>query len=109
MARKYPRFIFSDPPNTKSPGPFIIHTLEPRFIVRVARCPNNDPGEMTHNGKYILFFLDKVDRDKKLIRASDAMFKWIDTQVADKTIEIPYTMEVDGEIKIVPPNEIHLI
>jgi hypothetical protein len=32
MARKYPRFLLANPSNTKSSGPFIIHTLEPRFI-----------------------------------------------------------------------------
>jgi hypothetical protein len=35
MARQYPRFIFSNPQNTKSKGPFVIHTLEPRFIAKV--------------------------------------------------------------------------
>lgn len=34
MAKKFPRFLFSDPTNTKQRGPFIIHTLEPRFICR---------------------------------------------------------------------------
>lgn len=34
MARNYPRFLFSDPKNTKSEGPFIVHTLEPRFILK---------------------------------------------------------------------------
>src|ERR1700744_995911 len=34
MARKYPRFLLSNPNNTKSDGPFIIHTLEPQFIVK---------------------------------------------------------------------------
>lgn len=35
MARKFPRFLFSNPKNTKSEGPFIIHTMEPRFIAKV--------------------------------------------------------------------------
>jgi len=34
MARKYPKFLWSDPPNTKSEGPFIIHTQIPRFIAK---------------------------------------------------------------------------
>ncbi len=110
MARKYPRFLFSDPQNTKSQGPFIVHTIDPIFIVRVAKCPNRDPGRMTHNGKYILFFLDDVERDNKLINATDAMFKWIDAQVAAGEIEIPYTMEMKpGDIRIVSPEDAHLI
>lgn len=35
MARKYPKFLWSDPNNTKSQGPFIIHTQHPRFLVKV--------------------------------------------------------------------------
>ncbi len=34
MAREYPRFLFSNPQNTKSKGPFIIHCLEPRLIFK---------------------------------------------------------------------------
>jgi len=34
MLRGYPRFLFSNPTNVKSEGPFIIHTLEPQFIVK---------------------------------------------------------------------------
>jgi hypothetical protein len=32
MARAYPRFIYSHVTNAKSPGHFIVHTLEPRCI-----------------------------------------------------------------------------
>lgn len=35
MSRKYPRFLFSNPKDTKSPGPFIVHTLEPQLIAVV--------------------------------------------------------------------------
>ena len=35
MARLYPRFIYSDPQDTKSKGPFIIHTLFPQLIAKV--------------------------------------------------------------------------
>lgn len=34
MARKYPKFLWSNPTNTKSEGPFIIHTQKPRFIAK---------------------------------------------------------------------------
>ena len=36
MARPYPRFIYSDPQDTKSAGPFIIHTLHPQLIAKVS-------------------------------------------------------------------------
>lgn len=34
MARKYPKFLWSNPSKTKSSGPFIVHTQHPRFIVQ---------------------------------------------------------------------------
>ena len=37
MAREYPRFIFSNPKNTKSEGPFLVHTLDPYIIFKVHR------------------------------------------------------------------------
>lgn len=35
MKRNYPRFLYSNPQNTKSKGPFIVHTLPPRIIMRI--------------------------------------------------------------------------
>jgi hypothetical protein len=35
MGRQYPRFLFSNPKDTKSAGPFIVHTIEPRLIAKV--------------------------------------------------------------------------
>lgn len=35
MARSYPRFIYSDPKNSKSSGPFCVHLLYPRFICKI--------------------------------------------------------------------------
>jgi len=39
MAREYPRFLFSNPQNTKSKGPFIVHCLEPFCIFRLTSKP----------------------------------------------------------------------
>ena len=90
MARGYPRFLFSNPQNVKTPGPFVVHCLEPRFIVRVDTCPNYDKGDMTHNGKYILFFPDGYpERNQKLYDATDALYKWLDNQIAAGEIQLP--------------------
>lgn len=35
MARQFPQFLFSNPKNTKSKGPFIIHTLLPISIIKI--------------------------------------------------------------------------
>lgn len=32
MAKKFPRFLYSDPTNVKEKGPYIVHTLDPQFI-----------------------------------------------------------------------------
>lgn len=42
MSREYPRFIFSNPKNTKSKGPFIVHLLKPRFICRLVNDNKED-------------------------------------------------------------------
>ncbi len=44
MARGYPRFLFSNPQNTKSKGPFLVHTLEPKFIAQVVVKDNQYSG-----------------------------------------------------------------
>jgi hypothetical protein len=41
MARLYPRFIFSDPQNTKSPGPFIVHLLDPVVVFKLTGTRRN--------------------------------------------------------------------
>jgi hypothetical protein len=90
MPRSYPRFLFSDPKNIKSKGPFIVHTLNPRFIVRVDTIPNYDKGDMTHNGKYILFFLDgKPPYTDELEEATEALYKWLDAQIKLGEIKLP--------------------
>ncbi len=35
MTKHFPRFIYSNPENTKSKGPFIIHTRFPKVILKV--------------------------------------------------------------------------
>lgn len=37
MAREYPRFLFSQSINTKHPGYYLIHLLEPRVVASVQR------------------------------------------------------------------------
>jgi hypothetical protein len=88
MARITPRFLFSEAKNTKKPGQFIIHTLDPILIVGVAKCPNKDAGLMTHNGKYILFFQDGFEHSEEMEKITDAMFKWIEAQECIGAIKI---------------------
>lgn len=43
MARQTPRFLYSNPQNSKSKGPFIIHTIEPRLIAKIVYGCKEDP------------------------------------------------------------------
>jgi hypothetical protein len=40
MAREYPRFLFSKSINTKHPGNYLTHTLEPRVIASIQKINN---------------------------------------------------------------------
>ena len=80
MSRIFPRFLFSEANNVKSSGQFITHTLDPMFVVRVAKLPNYDTGISTHNGKYILFFQNEITVTKKFSDTTNALFKWIEAQ-----------------------------
>lgn len=43
MARNYPRFLFDESPNAKTPGPYIVHLLSPRFVIRLIDIKKEDP------------------------------------------------------------------
>ena len=80
MARAYPRFLFSNPKDTKSPGPFVIHLLEPRFIARVEVI------ERPH--LYNLHLLECFDRE---VLETDPEFEaatiWFYAQIKKGTIK----------------------
>jgi len=86
MARKYPRFLFSDPQNTKSPGPFIIHTIYPRGIFRVFQT----------DGKVDLEILEfwepefKTDADAQaaVIPLLIDVTEWLSSQIKSRQIQI---------------------
>lgn len=97
MARQYPRFLFSNPTNTKSKGPFVIHTLEPRLIFKVHH-PDTSEEEInlisektivvrTSEGSPYLELLDPFpDTDKAKVALVDAIL-WIDNQYYNKKIQ----------------------
>lgn len=82
MSREYPRFLFSNPHNTKSKGPFIIHTLDPMFIVKVTRTPLYAENLQTITDGTINFtFFEHHTPSKKLSEITDAMYKWLYAQI----------------------------
>ena len=49
MARHFPRFLFSNPKNTKSEGPLIISTIPPLIICKVHL---NESKEVYHDSSF---------------------------------------------------------
>jgi hypothetical protein len=90
MKREYPRFLFSDPTNTKSPGPFIVHTLSPRKIFRV-HWGDSERG-------FILYDLQdasdpcKPGESGDIIRAAE---QWLSAQLKCGVIKNPMKISKD--------------
>ena len=61
MSRGYPRFLFSNPQNTKEPGPFVVHLLFPKCICKVY---DFDKVQKTFSIKEIRFF-DECNGEEK--------------------------------------------
>jgi hypothetical protein len=95
MARKFPRFLFSNPLNTKSPGPFVVHLLEPRLVFRVWHPDtqqsqfNLSPGEnhivqRGREGEPFIQLLDKIETttppDWKIQKAIYVTADWVADQ-----------------------------
>lgn len=82
MAREYPRFLFSNPTNTKSPGPFIIHTLKPSCIFRVKKFAFND------------FALESLDflcdgrMPDEILPIKEQAKKWLTSQIISGDIKL---------------------
>jgi hypothetical protein len=83
MARDYPRFLYSNPQNTKSKGPFIVHTLFPRAIIKIYN--SNESMVITPNGHYgkyyyiILLDIDECDEETPRQILSEA-YSWFSHQ-----------------------------
>jgi hypothetical protein len=75
MAREYPRFIYSNPTNTKSKGPFIIHLLEPRLLFKV-------------DSRQSLTCLDVVSDTNEAEQIKQAAIKWLSSQIITGEISL---------------------
>lgn len=71
MARKYPKFLWSDPNNTKSEGPFIIHTQYPRFIVKPSIDERRELYHLTN-----LDVWDEVDSIQEVKKIQQLIPRW---------------------------------
>lgn len=90
MARYFPRFLYSNPQNSKSTGPFIVHLLEPRIVFKVVF----DQQEVINgiNGEYSGFtgvlLLDKVPYTKKIQGIAVAAVTWFEGNLEDGQLDI---------------------
>jgi hypothetical protein len=83
MARNYPRFLYSNPQNTKSEGPFIVHTIFPRSIFKVHR-KNPPQVAFVHglHGKFLsveLLDIQECTDDEKRQLTGEA-YQWFNSQ-----------------------------
>ena len=80
--RSYPRFLFSDPQNVKSPGPFIIHTIEPRMIFKI----------IVGNNAYNVEMIDdwSIHAGKNIEKLRSEALDWLLSQIISNEIILPY-------------------
>ncbi len=75
MARKYPKFLWSNPTNTKSDGPFIIHTQRPRFIAK----PHFTEQRYFHSISILEMWDDDLGPfDPEVNEAKAELFQWFE-------------------------------
>jgi hypothetical protein len=99
MAKQYPRFLFSNPQNTKSKGAFVIHTSEPHIIIGV--YGNVMDGSKFEWSKFIepkpqfMYLIalltkrpTKFEEAKKFYETLDDMVEWLRFQIKNDHITI---------------------
>lgn len=94
--RDYPRFLFSNPKNTKSKGPFIIHCLPPRLIIKITPHGTSQPSVFTINSTtrvgHDLEIVDVWEKtevsNSELLNVLSAAEKWLHSQYLSKSIEL---------------------
>ena len=84
MARGYPQFIYSNPKNTKSKGPFLVRTLFPKalFLITKRKSPS-------HRYPQDCVILEKWDEasEKDYEEAQLLANMWLDRQIKSGEIE----------------------
>lgn len=81
MARGYPKFLFSNPKNTKDEGPFVVHTVPPHFIAKLN----------VHKGKvagHQIMVWDSSVFNPDLDKAVQRMDSWLKAQIKNGEIEL---------------------
>lgn len=74
MAKQFPRFLISNATNTKIKGPFIVHTLPPKFICKPLFDEKRNLVDITH-----IEMFNEEDKSLKYVNAHsvfDEMKEW---------------------------------
>lgn len=83
MARQYPRFLYSNPKNTKSEGPFLIHMLPPRKLWRIEWQFSS----LDFNLHEIETWGDEYSNHAEYIKIHRAAVDWLTSQLMTKAIK----------------------
>lgn len=81
MPRSYPRFLFSNPKNVKTEGPYIVHLLQPKRLYKVhwlMQYPDFQLVEIPDWG-------DTCSLHEQTNTMKDAT-RWLDSQIKTKAI-----------------------
>lgn len=105
--RPFPRFLYSNPSNTKSEGPFIVHTIEPKGILVIDEINFSDPKiYFDESGKPVSQTIDVLNFKMKFIEVwdeypdfikeqiCDRASLWLKRQILEKQIPSPWTSEI---------------
>jgi hypothetical protein len=95
MSKQFPRFLFSNPQNTKSEGPFVISTFHPIIICQVYKSnnPEFEPALMPKYRNVYARFLDVLDTNlpytsEDIQSSAYAIAKWVYFQVESGFIKL---------------------
>ncbi|HYC29548.1 MAG TPA: hypothetical protein VEB42_12035 [Chitinophagaceae bacterium] len=90
MARQYPRFLFSDPQNTKSKGPFIVYTLHPRIIFKLFFPKDGEPVPENSVVSPLagLTLLDKIEFTENIHDIAVDALIWFEKQIDEGSLGI---------------------
>lgn len=92
--RDYPRFLFSNPQNTKNKGPYIVHTIFPRLIIRIYQpvdfVPSTNHAAISGTSGYDIEAVGILDTggipNDDIIAVLNAADKWLLSQIKSGAI-----------------------
>ena len=91
MARNYPRFLFSNPQHTVSTGPFIVHCIKPRMLLKFKKAMTFESskehaagGIYTTYDNYIIWLVEPFEPStpEQTYPVLEAAIKWVTAQIS---------------------------